>query len=195
MKLNIKFDLDGCLVDLMSHMENIVRNSYNSKVVETGNFHFNTDPVLTNRQMAEAFHKCYKEFRLTPIYEGAEELMAKLYSRSQQPIHIVTARPISCAHHTHMLVERFTKNVPFTISFANTPFHKLDYLNGTEFFVEDRKSIAKDVANIGKMVFVPIRPWNENMVQNSKIIWIKGVHELIGYVDWFIKEDKPRKDT
>jgi hypothetical protein len=188
MELNIKFDLDGCLVDLMDHMANVLHECFNARMIDTGSFNFNTDPVLTNRQKAEAFHKCYKEFRLTKIYDGVEELLAILYARSQQPIHIVTARPVACAHHTHMLVRRFTTDVPFTISFANMPFKKLDFLNGTEFFVEDRKSTCRDVAGLGKTVFMPVRPWNENLIQNDKIIRIAGVQELIQHVDWFIKE-------
>lgn len=186
-KMNIAFDLDGCLVDLMGHIEQLVFEIYDGKVIHTGDFDFKTEPMLSNRQRSELFHSVYKDYKYTTIYPGVEDLFEKLYKYNRKPVHIVTARPYTSAHHTHMLVQRFAKKVPVTIDFANQPFDKLDYLNGMEFFVEDRKSTCRDAAKIGITVFMPVRPWNENIEFNEKIVRINGIEEIIDPVNWFIK--------
>jgi phosphoglycolate phosphatase-like HAD superfamily hydrolase len=185
--MNIAFDLDGCLVDLMSHIQQLVFEIYDGTVIQNGNFDFETEPVLSNRQRSELFHAVYKDWKYTEIYPGVEELFEKLYRYDRKPVHIVTARPYSCAHHTHMLVQRFSKKVPVTIDFANAPFEKLDYLNGTDFFVEDRKSTCRAAAKIGMTVFMPVRPWNENLELHEKIVRINGIEDLNTHINWFIK--------
>lgn len=187
MKLNIRFDLDGCLVDFETHLANVLRSSYGAIIQPSDDFDIQTEPSVTRRQLFEAFRTVYREADMTPIYDGATDLLQRLHGMSQQPVHIVTARPVDCAHHTHRLVKRVARHVPFTISFANPPFSKLDFLNGTEFFVEDRKSTAAQIALTGRKVFLPSRPWNETLTHDN-IIRIAGVHELLPHVDWFVTD-------
>lgn len=186
-EMNIAFDLDGCLVDFMGHMSQVVYEIYDREIIYTDDFDFKTEPMLSNQQRAELFRIVYKDYKYTTIYPGVENLFEKLYRYDRKPIHIVTARPYSCAHHTHMLVQRFTKKIPVTIDFANLPFTKLDYLNGTEFFVEDRKSICLSAQQIGITVFMPVRPWNENLGLHDRIVRINGIEEIDAHINWFIE--------
>ena len=184
-KLNIAFDLDCCLVDFMGGFENLI-NKHGFKLIRNNSYDIKTDPAMTKAFKYKMFDTLYTEHHRTPFYPGAKELLWKLHVKSQQPVMIVTSRKIKYADVTHRMIAE-NIDIPYILCFANK-FSKIIYLTDIDFFVEDRRLTAKQLASAGKWVFKPKQFWNK-MPEHSKIKEISGVHELIQMVNEFIKKE------
>ena len=185
MKLDIAFDLDNCLVDFTKGLKEIsTLNGY--KLLDNDNFEIISDPPMTKSQRHKIFKALYKNWSLTPPFEGADLLLEHLHSRSQQPILIVTSRPTWCAHYTHELVSDFCK-VPYIICFTHPNFSKATYLNGKTFFMEDRRKTIFELLKKGKVIFKPKCSWNK-MPPHDNLFEIDGPKDLIKIADSFISK-------
>lgn len=187
MRLNIAFDLDCTLVDMIAQVRRYLENDgYALKDICRYDMTSAIEPQMTEEQLWQYFKKCYERHDETPVCEGVVELLEMLYAKSQKPILIVTQRPSWAASQSYALVERFL-NVPFVICFADKRFGKIAYLNDIDYFVEDRKKTAKELAAHGKKVFMIRQSWN-NMPANQNIIKIDGIGDLIQWSERFVKD-------
>jgi len=183
-KINVAFDIDGCVVDLMAQLrEKLAENDI--KYIENGHYKPKTNPKISNTRLWEYIHLCYQNHKDTPVYDGASELFENLYNKTEDPITFVTSRPHSSASHTHKLISRICKP-PYQICFAKEPFHKLDYIKNFNFFVEDHRKLALEIADTGtKLIFMPDRSYNA--MPFHKFIWrISGINDLNKFIDQLI---------
>lgn len=184
MKLNIAFDLDGCLIDFRDALCQTL-SEIKKVTIDQDEYRIKTTPSVSNQQMAEAFRRTYKLTKRTKFFDGAIEFCETLHAKSQQPILIVTSRPVWCSHHTHRLIKE-NLQTPYIIAFADPTFGKNMYLSGIKYFVEDNKNIAQQLVACDKTVFMPNCSYNK-MPTHPNIYRINNFNQLLKYVDKFIK--------
>jgi hypothetical protein len=193
MKTDIAFDIDECMVDFLTPVKGVLKKldlTFDESVVSQYDMLPSIKPKITRRQLYKIFDIAYMQPNKIPINDGAAELCTKLFNKTGDPVVFITQRPISSAFHTHVLVRRFCR-VPHTIIFADPDYGKGAYLNGINYFVDDRRQTAMELAALGKTVMVPIKPWNENIDDDfehkDSIVYIKNLKELIKNIKLFVK--------
>ena len=180
-KLNIAFDLDEVLVDVMSHFKRIAKiHGYDTKTpIRYGlanNPQFST-PTMSKTTVDYIWSQVYEAYWMIKPYEAVPELLETLHKKSGDPIKIITNRPVYAASPTYYLMDTFCK-VPYEIAFTNG-WSKLTYLNGIKFFVEDRRKIALELAENDKTVFMPKKSWNKLNVTHPEIHEISEITEIL----------------
>lgn len=187
---NIAFDLDGVLADIMSIFKHVYECLYYQPYNTNNCKEYNLSPStgLTANQVLEIFDHCYELHEATPIYPGAEELLAKLYEKTKEPPLILTARPVSHATQTYKLACRAAGKTPFQLVIKSPDISKACYLAGRyRYFVEDRRATVLELQSAGIDPILVRRPYNE--IDGNGHIWqIDGVHELIPKIKLFVRE-------
>jgi hypothetical protein len=158
MKSKAAFDLDGVLLNadeiFRDHLE-----IQGYKVIENNKWIYETDPAISKDKLHEFIDDCLARRTVDmDTFEGVEDLVQKLYKDTGSPLNIVTARNIMHGSTTLHAVNRITRGLPFTVSFAKKS--KLEYLGGYSVFVEDRLETCIELASARKVVICPKRRWN-----------------------------------
>jgi uncharacterized HAD superfamily protein len=184
--INIAFDLDGTLVDLMTTVKRLVAEDYDVEVMPQNQWKMITEPQVTSLEVWKCIHKAYKMLDSTHPYPGAQELLQKLFHLSgcADPIKIITARPITSAHHAYMLMDTRFTGFDYELILTEKD-EKLMYLNRYSCMVEDKAKTAVHLAEHGKSVFLLDRPYNQ-MPPIKNIVRIKDIRELLPWVHHFI---------
>jgi 5'(3')-deoxyribonucleotidase len=155
----IAFDLDDTLVDTLGYILDRVRQRFDLPTrPEPSKWYDHTELGLKDKELWDLCNDAFKFSGDLKVMPGAAQLLESIYRLSRDPITIITARPYKWAASTHSLVDRFCK-VPYRIVFTNQR-SKVPHLNGFEYFVEDRRKNALNIARTGITVFVPIRSYN-----------------------------------
>jgi len=183
MKIDIAFDVDDVMIRFIDPVLEILK-SLKYTYEGTGNFDLFEciKPQISEKELNEIFRTVYTDPYCFPIIAGAQELCAKLYIKTGDPILFVTTRNINIASETHELVRRFCK-VPYVIAFTAD---KLIYLRDINYFVEDRRKTILYLVKNGKTVFVPKRNWND-MPEHDSIVYIDDIGDLIKNINLFVK--------
>jgi hypothetical protein len=181
---NIAFDLDGVLIDLVSVLRKKLPELCGCEFVDTNAYRITTNPVISNAKLWKAFDAIFEDYKNFPIFEGAEDLCRILFTATNDPIRIVTSRPIRAATATHKLIQRFCK-VPYVCIITGNHAEKYRYLTDYCYFVEDRRATAIDLAVRGKHVFLVDRGYNRPCA-GPRISRIEGVHELIPMINQLV---------
>ncbi len=192
-KIQIAFDLDGCLIDLMSIIKSMLFDLYGAKIIDDTKWRLETDIGISNNKIWKAVRLAYQKIDEIEIYPGVTELLTKLYEKTREPPLILTARPFDAANYTYEIVKRIMNKTPFALILKHDFCHKADYLQGYHWFVEDRKRTACELSELGFQVPLVKKSYNQFDVFNSRthtryknIYFIDGVHELIPDIKDFI---------
>lgn len=195
--LNVAFDLDGTLIDLMTAFERILWERYQCKIPHHRNYKIVTEPDLSwdkiEKVFCEAF-SCIEEIQLKP---GAYEILKELYSRSDHdPIRIITARPYwIAANDTYDLVDKICQDIPYEIVIVATKgitmgtgpdAEKHIYLNRYKYYVDDRRKTCIDLStNHNKICFMPTTSYNTLPIGQrfDGIIPIANIGELKHHIE------------
>jgi len=158
--MNIAFDIDGCVIDVMPRMkfELFIRSI---KHLNPGEYWMKTSPELTDENWVELWETVFADYKNTKPYPGAIDFLTQLHGKTQKPIHFITSRNAKHATATHKMMRHYLK-CPFTISFANRPFCKLDYIGKAQWMVEDNPEEVQELLRRGIGVIMPRREWNES---------------------------------
>lgn len=188
-KIKIAFDLDGCLIDIITPINKLLLEIHGLERKQHNEFFdMRASTGLSSKELWKVFRLAYKEIQDTPIFPGATELLAKLYEKTGEPPMILTSRPHDAANETYAIVKRLTKKTPFTLILKHPRIDKGRHLNGYKFFVEDRRRTALELSKMGFSVLLIRTTYNH--IPNIDDIWnvcyIEGVQALIPYVDFFI---------
>jgi hypothetical protein len=190
MKIDIAFDVDDVMVRFFDPVLEILK-SRGYEYAEKGEYDIekSVTPKISRNELYEIFNIVYSDPYSIPIVDGAAELCTRLYLRTGDPILFITSRSIEKATETHQLVERFCR-VPYVLAFSNMLHNKILFLKDINYFVEDRRKIAMDLAENGKTVFIPIRGWNkisEDFEHIDSIVYIDDVGDLLNNINLLIK--------
>ena len=189
-KINIAFDLDGVLIDLVTPINRQIYETYGIEIKKNDlrDHNYEVFTGLKSEQLWEIFYKVYKEVDTTPIFPGATELLTKIYEKTEEPPFILTARPHDAASDTYAIVERMMGKTPFQLVLKHPNAYKSQYLKNYNVYVEDRRKTALELAKLGFMV--PLVQTDYNVIENigdyPNIFYISGVHELIPNIDFFV---------
>jgi len=159
--MNIAFDIDGCVLNVMPRMEWELGKS-GIEILNYNEYWIKTNPMISDLGWIDLWQNVFEDYKQTPPYPGAIDFLTTLHAKAQQPIHFITSRNIRHATATHEAIKHYLK-CPFTISFANRPFKKLDYLNDYEWMVDDNPHEVAELLKHGKLVIMPKRPWNKSL--------------------------------
>lgn len=163
--MNIAFDIDGCTLNVMPRMQAELSMRGIKIINPEDGYWFETEPKLADEDWIELWGVVFADFKKTPPYDGAMHFLTALNERTKKPIHFITSRNIKHAYHTHKAIRHYLK-CPFTISFANRPFKKADYMNSCKWIVEDNPHEVQDLIQHGKIPIMPRRKWNASLDYN-----------------------------
>ena len=192
MKLRIAFDLDGCLLNIAETIKKIILETYGIEFKkfpkEKDQFDWKPATGLSDKELWKIFRQAYKRVEETPVFHGATELLAKLYEVSNEPPFILTARPLDTATEAYAAVEHVAKGIPFNLALKHPLADKIQYLNGYDFFVEDRRKTAIELNNSDIATLLIRRNYNHipNIEEYRHIYYIDGVADLIPYIHDFV---------
>lgn len=187
--IDIAFDLDGVLVDIIEPLRFWLQKLYKAKIVNLDQYQFITDPILESYQLWKCINLCYKFYKKVPIYPGAIQLLKKLYFLSDgDPIRIITARPAkTSANFTYRFISEKLCSFPYELILTSER-SKLPYLKRYTYFIEDNREIAIELADSDKKVFLIGRSYNRLRCNHENIIEIESIEELLLIAETFIKE-------
>jgi hypothetical protein len=176
-RCNIAFDLDGVLVDIVTPIKEKCISILGSEMLDTNSYQIQTNPPTSMTQIWKVFDAVFEDYKKIPILPGIENFIDLLFSMTNDPIRIVTSRPVRVATATHKLIQRFCK-VPYVCIITGNSKEKYRYLNNYSFFVEDRRATAIDLAIRGKHIFLIDQIYNRPCY-GPRISRIASVEELI----------------
>lgn len=173
----IAFDIDGILLNFMEVFSWLLsKNGY--KINPHTTFNIETEPALTQDEIVKWVSKTHRYWQRYRPMSGALSLVGETFILTNRPIKFVTARPIGSATETHLAVKNILgRHIPFSIAFANDGFKQL-HLFDTDYFVDDRRKNAIDLANWGVEVFIPKRHYNHIEDPPNNIHVIEDLHQL-----------------
>jgi phosphoglycolate phosphatase-like HAD superfamily hydrolase len=187
--IDIAFDLDGVLVDIMHVIRKCIKEEHGAKVLPHDSWKILTEPQISDHLIWNSIKSAYKRVDEVPFYKGAKEILLKLHELSDgDPVKIVTARPPKiAANDTYKLVGRLC-DFPYELAIVSS-HNKLPYLTRYKYFVEDRRRSALRFSKSKKMYLVD-RPYNKipNVPRRPNITRIRGVYDLIPIAERFIKD-------
>jgi len=185
--IEIAFDLDGTLINIMDPVERLLMEKYGAKIIHPDGFQLHTEPFLEDDLIWDCIIEAYDYHDEIKIYPGAKEIITQLYNASDNdPVKIITARPLKrSANTTYKFISERLCDLPYELVLVSDN-DKLPYLNRYTYFVEDRRKTAITLADAGKIVFLLRRPWNALPAPHKNIIMIDKLEDLLPYVGFFI---------
>lgn len=172
---NVKFDLDGVLINF-AHVAKEVLKAEGYTVNPTTEFKWTTTPELSNTQIWKRFKHAYTLWRITPIFDGAKELLRAVYDLTGKPVSIITARPTDYATETFKVIERVT-DVPFTVAITEGS-QKFAHLEPHDIIVEDRRRTVLQLAEIGIRSLLIDRKYNQIENPPPQVERVGGLLEI-----------------
>jgi hypothetical protein len=159
-KLNVAFDIDGIVANFEEPFREWALEKYGLTFVETGHFHWEAEPFITNKMFTEIIAEfiSYGEPEI-PILDGSL-VVDYLWRKCPSPILFVTARHPSTAGDTHEWIKQHFPKIDFFLAVVDSGSDKHRYLESHGAFIEDRRKTALELANRGKVVFMPMRSYN-----------------------------------
>lgn len=182
MRVDIAFDLDGVLVDFWTRAL-AVAESMGITVVRTNRYEqemfFEREGRMATRDdRSELYRRTFDLLDINDIEPGARIFVNRLYSLTEKPLYVVTARPIWAAWNTFRIMRDICGKTPFVVAFAKTGTEKAKYLNGVNTFVEDRRRTAYELAVLGYKVYLVDKYYNRQVISTPKIQRIESVNLL-----------------
>jgi uncharacterized HAD superfamily protein len=173
---NIAFDLDGVLIDVMPIIERYLWDLYGQDgiTLDNGKFKIETVGKLSNNKIWKAIKLMYKDVDAVMPEFGAIVLLDMLRDHKTK---VVTARPEQYRDDTQAVIDRLFPGVSIELCMAPGA-QKINHLEGIQFFVEDRRRNACQLAKLGKSVFLVNRPYNWMDKDPEGVIRINGLYEL-----------------
>jgi len=172
---NIKFDLDGVLINF-SHVAKCLLHADGYSVNSTTRFKWTTTPALADSIIWDYFKESYVLWRITPIFDGARELVRAVYNYTGRPISIITARPIDYATETFKVIDRVV-DVPFSVAITEGN-QKYAHLDPGDIIVEDRRRTVLQLAEIGIRSILVDKPYNQIKNPPPQIQRVRGLLEI-----------------
>ena len=194
-KINIAFDLDGCLIDMVTPIKRLLLEIHGVKLKDEDpkydQFDLTIPTGLSSKELWKIFRMVYKEVKTIPIYFGATELLTKLYEKTNEPPLILTARPLDVVNDTYAVVKRMMGKIPFSLILKHPNANKAQYLSGYEYYVEDRRKNALELNEAGFKIPLVRKNYNyiPEITYKSPDIWyIDGIYSLIPHIEYFISD-------
>ncbi len=173
----IAFDIDDILVDFIEVFSWLLnKNGITIKPYDA--YKINTEPDLSQEEFLKFVNKAHRYWeRFRPI-PGALSLIGETWIVTNRPIQFVTARSIHVATDTHLTVKNILgRHIPFSIAFTHNGAKHL-HLEDVDYFVDDRRKNAIELANWGMEVFIPRRKYNHIEDPPNNIHVIDDLHQL-----------------
>ena len=180
-KTNIALDLDGIVANFLEPFKIWLKQKYDIERLETGKYNISTSPEITNKMTKELiaeFIRC--DNPRIPVLPEGKALVEYLWNKCPYPLYFITARDISTAGATHRWIKRNFPGIDFALSIVNSGSDKWRYLDNYDCFIDDRRKTALDLAERGKIVFIPSREYNNISTHNmnGKIIRLSNSDDI-----------------
>lgn len=192
-KIKIAFDLDGVLIDMVTPIKRLLLEIHGIELKDNdpkyNQFNLSIPTGLPQKKLWKIYRMVYKEVKRIQIYDGATELLSKLYEKTNEPPLILTARPPDVANDTYAIVKRIMKKIPFSLILKHPNANKAQYLHGYDYYVEDRRKNALELSNVGFNIPLVRKNYNyiPDIIHKHPNIWyINGVHNLISHIEYWI---------
>jgi len=172
--MNIAFDLDGVLIDIFHVLRLAVMEETGKDIGDIDNCATYSFANLHNTELDKCLAKTYPYFRDFEPVKGAYRLLKAV----PKPVYIVTARLSKYATDTCLAFEHHFRGIPYRIAFTNGHENKEVFLNGYDYFVEDRGETALYLAEKGVTVFLLDKKYNKGFKHN-RIKRVKSLGEIL----------------
>ena len=175
----IKFDLDGTLIDLVSITDQFMVRSGFKRVRPQLQYRIKAVPEISKAQMWDIFYMVYDHWRITPILDGAHQIMEILWHLTAEPIQIITARPPKGVTSAVCILNRIMMGIPYNIAFVDSAKDKYLHLGPDDVLVEDRRRTCLELAEIGVRTVMIKNEYNEIPGKVPYITKIQCLKDLI----------------
>lgn len=196
-KLNVGWDLDGCLINTSDMFRAMLYNKYGTKDLKKTDaagherFKFEVEGV-SDQKVWNVIHKVLDEYQeFCPPFVDSMYTLHRLYEVQQTPVHVITARPDSCADATREWLDTYI-GVPYVLWVVDPPKNdkalatnvKTEDVNdlGLTHYIEDRfkyaSQLAKECPNLEK-VYLINKPYNVGRRTAEKVQRIDSALEIL----------------
>ena len=173
--INIAFDLDGTLVNIMEPFIHFAYDRFGVKVQPPKQYDLTVDIGLSRYQVDQIIDMVFEHWWLIPFYRNANIILQYLYKHTERPVTIITARNSDYEGVTRCLLDKF--DVEYDLIFAESSGDKFQKLGDISAYVEDRRKTAICLAGRGKTIFLPDRPWNQDF-------WRPGIYRFDDFYEF-----------
>jgi uncharacterized HAD superfamily protein len=161
MRPNIAFDIDGVVANFSDAFVPYAEKRYGIKFIKGPKFHWDVEPDLTPflfEKLIAWFIRDHSD-KIREMPPGAE-LVNYVWNKTRKPITFITARHEMTCSATHHWIKSHFPRMDFVVITVNGHSDKIRYLDGIACFAEDRRRTAIELAEAGKVVFLPMRHYN-----------------------------------
>lgn len=181
---NIAFDVDGVIANFSAAFVPYAEKRYGIKFMSGQKFHWEVEPEITPllfKKLIAWFIRDHSN-KIKAMEPGAK-LVDYVWEKTQKPITFITARHGMTCSATHHWIKSYFPDMDFVIITVDGHSNKLRYLDGIDCFAEDRRRTAIELAEAGKVVFLPMRDYNWPMPDDlSEYLWFDYKHPMSGIV-------------
>lgn len=153
------FDIDGVLANTTDPLLELISINTNIDVRNTPCYDIEkgVEGILSRKGVLEVFDFVLKDTEAIYPYPGAREIVKWTFEQTEEPVHFVTSRALKHASVTHWWLQDICEDIPFFVSFDE----KFKFAKFFDWFVEDRRKTAIQLAEMGVNVIVPTRSYND----------------------------------
>jgi len=161
MKPNIAFDVDGIAANFSAAFVPYAKKRYGINFKESNRFHWEVEPELSGPLFDKIIAWFIRDHSHKIRYmEDGVSLIDHVWKATKKPITFVTARhEMTCAA-THHWMKSIFPGMDFIVITVDSGNDKIRFLDDFDCFVEDRRKTAVQLAENGKIVFMPKRHYN-----------------------------------
>ena len=176
------FDLDGCVINFASVLLKTVNELYDAKYTLSNITHYNLHYCLniTEEEEDNAVNIALKKWTEWKPYPGVLEFIEKYYKKTNNTVYFITSRQEEYRNQTLDWIDSYLDCHVICQLIMNKDKVKEAHKRYITHFIEDKPTTAKYLADSNIIVFLPNRPWNQNMEQHKNTIRFDSYDEIKG---------------
>lgn len=185
--MKIGFDLDGCIINFMPQIIDVLATKYGIHVDEKDNTTLTLEESygITSDIAADTVNIALTQTGNCKPYEGAIEFVEQYHQRSKETVVFITSRGPHFQTYTFDWLDQWLPHTPYDLHcIGNGDKGRAAKALGAHLFVEDQITNILDIAWRGIFVFVPIRPWNKEL-QLDNVIRFRHWNELFPILEYY----------
>lgn len=164
--MKIGFDLDGCVIQFMPVMLDILKQRYGLSYTQEQVTSFTLEDCLgiTEKIKEDIVDRTIRGSMKCKPYEGAIEFINEYYRRSKHVVTFISGRRSEFRIVTFNWLDQWFPHIPYELILAGKADKgQIAKNSGIHVFIEDYFDGVLDLARNGIFVFMPVRPWNRDV--------------------------------
>jgi acid phosphatase class B len=119
-EIKIAFDIDGCCVDTMGVVKDLLDKKYGIRMGDPKTFNVCEEKEIPPAVFWFCVRLAIRMWDTLPIYPGVIDLFRRLHEGTGSYIQFITGRSVTQAEETFKLCRRMCGRIPFQVAFVDT---------------------------------------------------------------------------